>query len=113
MMQLKYSTSSTLVSTELELYFKSDIIVLIFLYRATMERTRNYIQNGQFSGEFFKEIFASILFSIFAGNESKNALPDYIKKQLAKIRKIVQAMNNELTPANSKNCTFFSDFIPP
>ena len=52
--QLKYSTSSTLVSTELELYFKSDIIVLIFLYRATMERTRNYIQNGQFSGEFFK-----------------------------------------------------------
>ena len=72
-----------------------------------MERTRNYIQNGQFSGEFFKEIFASILFSIFAGNESKNALPDYIKKQLAKIRKIVQAMNNELTPANSKNCTFF------
>ena len=108
MMQLKYSTSSTLVSTELELYFKSNIIILIFLYRATMERTRNYIQNGQFSGEFFKEIFAStILFSIFAGNESKNALPDYIKKQLAKIRKIVQAMNNELTPANSKNCTFF------
>ena len=81
MMQLKYSTSSTLVSTELELYFKSKIvIILIFLYRATMERTRNYIQNGQFSGEFFKEIFASILFSIFAGNESKNALPDSILK---------------------------------
>ena len=65
MMQLKYSTSSTLGSTELELYFKSDIIVLIFLYRATMERTRNYIQNGQFSGEFLKKYLLVLFYFLF------------------------------------------------